>query len=132
MSVIWNPVSREGEEPFIGKFRTWGEVIQHYKTEKNRLSTLKMGRNRYLVLGVNAGDYYMELINGNWHGWFDMYVTTHPSLDNEPHLNKLKWVRQRNGEYWGKGEFWMMLDSVPSKFLFINWQNQDPFEDVKE
>ena len=61
-----------------------------------------------------------------------MYVTAHPSLDNEPHLNKLKWVRQRNGEYWGKGEFWMMLDSVPSKFLFINWQNQDPFEDVKE
>ena len=150
MSEIWNPVSKSGEEPFVNKFHTWGDVIKHYRHEKNRLSIARSlmvaGKDHYRVLGVKEGDYYMEIFKDSWYiayqfaetgekrvsggttRNYDMYVATWVPLTSKPILRGLSWTQRRNGEYWAKGEFWMMSEDI--KFRFINW-TEDPFEEVK-
>ena len=144
MSEIWNPVSKSGEEPFVNKFHNWEEVIQHYKTEKNRLTIEPVDEETYSgtwkVLGVKEGDYYMEFFSNKWYIAYqgaepNMYVAENMHFTETPRLTSLRWLPYRNTNYWADGEFWIMSDInqivkfSPSK-KFINW-TENPFEEVK-
>ena len=161
MNQIWNPHDEVGVEPFENKFDTWKEVM-HYVWDMNnaRLDVVKLDNDVYDVLGVSAGDYYIQLHGGSggkmkWmaNKWWiaykyrdpdweyeiqeglveDMYyceLTAH--LEKTPILKNLVWTPSGSRNYWGFGSFYKIdIDYDTKGFNFINWPTRNPME-VKE
>lgn len=65
MRGVWNPVTREGREPFVDDFDTWQDFLNFCIKDENLLESLTVqvadsGGEYYKgPLNVNVGDYYI-------------------------------------------------------------------------
>ena len=159
MNTIWNPHDKVGVEPFENKFDTWKEVMHYFKVVDNALDGVELENGIYDVLGVSAGDYYIQLYGDlgfeereerwwiaykyrdpDWTAWQgyeiqegvveDMYYC---ELGNKPPILKnLVWTLSGSKSYWGFGAFYKIdINYNTKKFNLINWINRNPME-VKE